>query len=492
MSWTAGIKLKSGNAVGGTDAEQHGGGAYANLLERFTSVRTAVALGVVITLVCLDGAVTGFGTASSVILVLASSLLAVSLAVSVVRARGLMGVEVADIVTQPSTTDADDYYPELTPTHSFDLTQDTIEACTEVRTSMRAALGFHVVSKAGGWNEMSRGLSHRRLTWLFHAGVLLCIAGALLTYLFAYEGTVTIAPGEPTAITAESPGRIQRLLGIGAAGPTLTLEPAASTTARTSAVALVYPEDPLSRLATGLRWGSVAYDPASVKRTTVRDWSSRVTVGATSEDTPYEQVVAPGRPLRAGGRTITHRGFQYTYHVRIADNPLLLVAEAGTEVVLPGVSAPVVFGPLRTGSIEGLDGKTTEIEPLAPVSVFKGVDLYGRRVYEDAGAVYPGSRMTFGATTITVAGVTEAAVLGYRYDPGAGVVKWAGLFVVVVMALRLYAPWYAVTYRVRERTGGIARLEMRITTRGFFADADRMAEKLRRDLSKNEVPLEPV
>ena len=104
---------------------------------------------------------------------------------------------------------------DFRPTMTLDLTQEGADAHIDVRKVLRAELGFHVVSKDDHVVVMEKGLDHGRLTSIYHAGLVVCFAAFALTFLVAYEDTVTIRPGEPVRLEPERPGRLLAAFGRG-------------------------------------------------------------------------------------------------------------------------------------------------------------------------------------------------------------------------------------------------------------------------------------
>ena len=53
-------------------------------------------------------------------------------------------------------------------------------------------LGFKKLYSDAGKTIMTKGLSYKWLTWLYHLGIFLCFIGFFLTYLFAFEDEIII------------------------------------------------------------------------------------------------------------------------------------------------------------------------------------------------------------------------------------------------------------------------------------------------------------
>src|SRR3972149_11383226 len=98
----------------------------------------------------------------------------------------------------------------FTPAKSFLVTQDAIRAHEETRRILKE-IGFRLVDKDNAWIAMERGLPYRWLTWGYHAGIVVCLAGILFTFLFAFEDTITLNAGSPQTVIPATTGRVQRI-----------------------------------------------------------------------------------------------------------------------------------------------------------------------------------------------------------------------------------------------------------------------------------------
>lgn len=368
------------------------------------------------------------------------------------------------------------------PTHTLYLTQGLAEANIEVRRVLRENLGLRLKSNDYEWMIMEKGLPYRWLTWLYHAGIIVCFTGFLLTYLFAFEGNITLKPGQPRPLSPDTTGRVQSLWKTKDGTTEFSLYLDEFITDYVQTPVLDYPKDRLSRLAIGLGWKVPSYglkdDSLSVK-----DWKSRLKVKKSGR-TLLEKTVFVNDPLRYGGYTFYQEGFEQKIKIRVDSNPILLDAKTDEELIVPGIGYPLKFGTLRAGTLYKIDGGVDRIKPFTAVK--RPVKASKDKKYEEIGRLEAGAPMDIDGRKIEIAGFEESSVLSYRYDPGTGILWWGGIFVIITMCLRFFGRWQMVAYRTGE-ADGIVFLELNISTKGLSADAERLAKRIEYHLTIDDL-----
>ncbi|MBI5491832.1 MAG: cytochrome c biogenesis protein ResB [Deltaproteobacteria bacterium] len=372
------------------------------------------------------------------------------------------------------------------PTHILSLTHDIPDAHIEVRRLLRERLGFRLLSKDGDWIVMEKGLSYRWLTWLYHAGIIACFLGFMLTYLFAFEDSITLAPNEAQTVAPSTNGRLQGLFHP-KHGPTdfhLLLED--FSTEYSESPELDFPKDKTSRLAIGLGWSKPGYEmkPESLS---VKDWRSRIKV-VQGGKTLLEKTIEINDPLRFGGYTFYQEGYEQRLKIRVYDNPIPLEVKTDEDAFIPGLDATLKFGTFRTGALHRLDGSVEKIKPFAFVKLKTGEEKY-----EDIGKIDLGGFLDINGSRVTLVDAAESSVLSYRYDPGVAVLWWSGIFVLVTMSLRFFGGWYRLAYAIDE-ADSIVMLKLNLNSKGLGADPSRIVRRLERYLTMDDIrpfPLPP-
>ncbi len=374
------------------------------------------------------------------------------------------------------------------PTHTFYLTQNIKDAASEVRQILREELGFRLIEKDNPWIVMEKGLPYRWLTWIYHAGIIICFLGIALTYLFAFEGDLTLKPLVPTPVSPDTAGRLTSLWKgkEGFAGFNLMLDD--FTAEYTETPHLDYPKDKISRLAMGLGWQVPAYKITD-ESLSPRAWKSRVRIIKGGQQA-LEQVIDVNYPLRYGGYTFYQIGFEQTLKIRVDDNPIPLETKADEDLFVPGMDTPLKFSPLKDGLLYRLDGGVEKLKPFTIVK--RRVKTEQEEVrYEDAGRLELGDSIELDGKRIALSNLTEASTLSYRYDPGAKILWWAGLPVLIAMGLRFFGGWYMIAYNLYEQDR-ITCLDIYLVTKGLGAGPERLKSRLEKALTRNDIKATPL
>ncbi|MEK7773352.1 MAG: cytochrome c biogenesis protein ResB [Deltaproteobacteria bacterium] len=377
------------------------------------------------------------------------------------------------------------------PTHSFKLTHDYPEALLETRRVLNEKMGFRLLSKDNEWIVMEKGLSCGWLTWLHHAGIVLCFFGFLLTYLFAFEDEITLKPHAPLAVSPNATGRLASLYRrtAGPAGFSLYLDDFITEYAHHPG--LEYPEDEISRLAIGLGWKPPEY---SMKDDSLspKNWMSRLKVIKNGRIVK-EKTIEVNDPLKYGGYTFYQAGYEQSLRIRVDYNPIALETKAGGDLMVPGIDAPLRFGAVRAGTLFRLDGGVEKIMPFTMVQAPVRSAGNGKK-FEELGKLELGGSIIVDNRRISLADYAENPVIRCRYDPGAGILWWGGAFTLAVMCLRFYGRRHMVAYAVDD-TDGMVCLNLHIDSKGLMAGTERLAEEIRFHLTKDDitpVPLPPL
>lgn len=375
------------------------------------------------------------------------------------------------------------------PSQSLYLTQGLTQAYSDTRKILSEGLGFKVVSKDAEWISMEKGpiLSYRALTWLYHAGMALCLIGLLLTYLFAYEDTLTLSPGKATPVETKEIGRLLKPFGI-SPKPGFSLLLDSFSTEHVQSPRLKYPKEKPSRLAIGLGWQGLTHEMNDESLFT-KDWRSGIKV-IKGGMAVKEKGIEINDPLKYGGYTFYQAGFSQTVKIRVNDNPLPLSVNLEDELAVPGLDAPIRFKELKTGTVERPNGS---IETLTPYTIVRqpatGAD--GKKKYIDAGRLELGSPVVIDGVRLTLVDFEEGSVLSYRFDPGFPILWWAGIFVLVTMTIRFFGAWYFISYNITE-SGNIVCLDLYVEAKGIPADCEGLLMKVEHMLTRGDIKPDPV
>ncbi|MBI5888554.1 MAG: cytochrome c biogenesis protein ResB [Deltaproteobacteria bacterium] len=380
----------------------------------------------------------------------------------------------------------------FSPDKTIYLTHGIAGAHVEVRRVLKEDLGFKLIFKDSEWIIMEKGLPMRLLTWAYHAGLLLCFFGLVLTYLFAFEDTMTLSPGKLQPISMKEPGRVQSLWKSSHTDRSFGLSLDEFSAEYVQAPRLDYPKDKLSRLAMGLGWkGREVALELKDDSIAPKNWRSRVRVikdGVFAE----AHTIEINDPLRFEGYTFYQTGYEQKLKVRVDASPILLETKTGEEIFLPGIENPLKFGDLKTGALYRLDGSVDRLIPFTTVKQAR--DANGpkdKRSYDDLGRLEQDGSITVDGRRITLAGIEESAVLSVRRDPGVNLLWTGGFITLIAMALRFYGGFYTAAYRVME-ADGITLLEVCLSTKGLWTNRESILRRLEYSLTRDDLKLTPL
>lgn len=382
------------------------------------------------------------------------------------------------------------FQKEFTPDRAIYLTHGIANAHVEVRRVLKEDLGFKLIFKDSEWIIMEKGLPMRLLTWAYHAGLLLCFIGLILTYLFAFEDTMTLSPGKLQTISMKEPGRVQSLWKSIHTDKSFGITLDEFSAEYVQAPRLDYPKDKLSRLAMGLGWKAPILE---LKDDSIapKDWQSRVLV---IKDGVFvtAHTIETNNPLRFEGYTFYQTGYEQKLKVRVDSSPILLETKTDEEIFIPGIENPLKFGEIKTGTLYRLDGSVDRLSPFTTVKQAK--DTNGpkdKRSYDDLGRLEQNNAITVDNRRITLANVEESAIFSVRYDPGVNILWTGGFITLIAMALRFYGGFYMAAYRVREE-GGITLLEVSVSTKGLWTNKEGILRRLEYSLTRDDLRLAAV
>lgn len=326
-----------------------------------------------------------------------------------------------------------------------------------------------------------KGLPFRWLSWAYHLCILLAIGGFCVTYLLAFEGEVTIPVGQRKPVPLNPTGTtwfsLVRLLGFGYEPKPRNVEVELErfSTEYVQWPNLEYPEKPTRRWAA--TWKSrgrrpkYKLDPDSVFP---RDWFSDLRVYEDGK-LVKEKKIEVNNPLRYAGLTFYQVGYEYGFDLRIGDENVRNIP-AEEPFTIPEMEGEFRLKTPHIGTLFRYDGKVEILSPSA------------RLQYRPPAGAWPGKWQTVATLPLgrpvkamhaemTLTTLKESSVLSYRYDPGVPILWVVTSAVMLLMALRIYLPWYQVRCHADSSTGRtIVTVNIRMV--GLFAQPDRIKQKL--------------
>ncbi|GAB4353060.1 MAG: cytochrome c biogenesis protein ResB [Candidatus Abyssubacteria bacterium] len=372
--------------------------------------------------------------------------------------------------------------------HSFSIACPANERTHEIENILRS-LGFRRVRYYSEDSSITRvivekGLPFRWLSWLYHLCILASIIGFLLTYLYAFEGELTIPVGERKTVSLASSSGVLRALH-----PHFKDEKPRPDQIEVELVDFIteYTEKPVLHYSDTLRnrffaaWGlagkSITY---SLSRNSLypRDWFSilRVYRNGTLVKTKKIEV---NDPLRYAGHTFYQIGYDYQFNLKVGEETLSDI-QANAPFSIPAIEGDLRLRTPKVGVLFRYDGR---LQILSPSATLEYRPPREPRTWSTVAELRLNQPKEVMQTQLTMTGFRESSVLSYRYDPGVPLLWIATAALMILMTLRLYVPWYQVRCH-SETSNGRTLVTAGIRMVGLFARPDRIMQKLSDELQK--------
>jgi len=339
-----------------------------------------------------------------------------------------------------------------------------------------------------GINILEKGWSYRWLTWGYHVAILFCFFGFLMTYMFAFEGEITLYPGEAATIKPAAINRWDKNSGHKHKKLDFKIMLDEFITEYNQFPQLDYPADKFSRLAIAMGWKDPKY-LLKGEAYAPKDWKSRLKV-MKGNQVVLEKTIEVNNPLSYQGITFYQAAYKQTLQVQIDDNPISFETDTDSELIIPGVDGMLKFDTIRTGTLFKKDGRTEKINAFTEVSLIKK-DRNGKTETEKLGRLEHDGGMYIGDKMISLREFKEASVLSYRYDPGVAILWWSGVSLLIAMTLRVFGAWYRIMYRLGKK-GGASYLLLTVKTKGLMANEERLIKMLKHSLVERTEPIDLI
>ncbi len=367
--------------------------------------------------------------------------------------------------------------------HSFSIACPTEERKHEIETILRT-LGFRRVRYYSEDSSVKRvvverGFPFRWLSWLYHVCILASLIGFCLTLLLAFEGEVAIPVGERKTVALRSPStswhKLMALLGTADEShpDQIEIELMSFLTEYTEKPELQYPDEPFRRLlaAWGPKGETITYS-LSKDSFYPRDWFSVLRVYRNGS-LVKEKKIEVNDPLRYAGLTFYQAGYDYQFDLRVGDETLTDI-QAETPFSIPSIEGELRLSTPRVGALFRYDGGRQTLSPSTKLQYRPPQEPRAWTTVADLSLGQPTEVMQ---TRLMLTSLRESSVLSYRYDPGVRLLWFSTAALLILMALRLYLPWYQVRCHA-DTSSGRTVVTAGVRMVGLFARPDRVLKKL--------------
>jgi cytochrome c biogenesis protein ResB len=288
--------------------------------------------------------------------------------------------------------------------------------------------GYRVKEVESGQGSRSfvaqRGLPSRPVSVIYHFGLALTFVGFLLSALTAFDGEVTLYPGETKKIPTTSPD-----MTINRWGKKLGMY-----------------RGNVDSVSLHLDSFKTEYTRYNMKYN-VKDWKSSVVL-RTKSGAEKKKVIEVNAPLRYGALTVYQMSYEQKFDVELSDTTINVVA--GNPFKIPGFdgnfSVRIVYA--------GVLIKEGSEEPIVP-----NADLYykepGAKKSARVGELTLGARHLYNGTPMIMRNFAEATGLSFRRDNGVAFLYVAFILFILGLFLRIFWPSYRVSAFLDEREGKV-------------------------------------
>ncbi len=319
-----------------------------------------------------------------------------------------------------------------------------------------------------------KGLPFWWLSWFYHIGIILAIAGFFLTALFAFENYIVLYPGKPDTISLRSSktrwNQYVRKFGMKVREETaedkylLTLKE--FRTEYYQGLKIDYPKEKMEKFKLGV--GLKKLEPSTKGFSYMpRMWLTHLDVKKPDGEI-LDARLWVNKPFRTGALTLYQMG--YEQKVNLLVNGEEIIAEARVPFQIKDIKGKFFVDHLKTGTLFKKDGSEEKITPLTTL-YYTPEDKPSEK--EALGEIRLSERLKAKDVVFEFKAYEEGSVLSYRKDPGVWLVGFACLFVFLGLFVRSLGAWYRIQCAVENDTAYVL-----ISTRGILADKDRIIGKL--------------
>jgi cytochrome c biogenesis protein ResB len=350
------------------------------------------------------------------------------------------------------------------------------KALTAKRYKILGESDATLTARKGPWPE---GVS-----LLYHLGMGVAIVGFFLSALFAFEGDVTLYPGEPVTV------------------PTVSAETGFHRFTHAEADT-VLPDDryvELTLRAFLTDWELYRNEENPSGKYYPRDWKSDLRV-VDDKGVGFEKMLEVNRPLRVSGLTFYQMAYEQEFDVVVLEDGEEVeraTAAAYAPFMLDSIEGTFYPGTLRVGTLYEKYRETRPVVPHIELS-WKPPQVLSRRdttvvdgdttIVALEGSAPPKEKVELGVLSAEVAlehegyvlmleNPYEGSVLSYRHDPGVMPLYIAITAFLIGLIIRTYWPSYRVQLWADE--GGQARLTFRAT--GMLGEPEVIEDVLVKEL----------
>jgi hypothetical protein len=334
---------------------------------------------------------------------------------------------------------------------------------------------------------VEKGFPIRWLSLAYHLFLLVALVGFAVSSLSAFGSVFALAEGERKPIPPASPKTpwttITGAFGINEESGQKRLEIELTDffiTYRESP-RLQYPASVSARFLS--LWKGATSRPRYILpkgSLTPGDWHSALNVYREGE-AAMRKTIDVGNPLRLAGITLHQIGYQHSFDLRPGEETLSNL-RAEEPFIIPQMEGQFLLETPRGGTVRKYGGGFEEA-PLSAKLKYRPPASSTSRSWKVVAELSPGQTVNVMHTPMTLSNVTESSILMYHSDPGAPLLLAVALSVIILMALRIYLPWYQVhCFAERMNDGALVTISIRMV--GLLARPERLKQRINEALRR--------
>jgi hypothetical protein len=395
----------------------------------------------------------------------------------------------------------------IEPDYTIYLTQEMETAKSTLKKVLGKRLGFRPLKVSDetlptvAWKK---GLWHGLSTIGCLTGALLLLLSLAITYGFAYDGTLALWPGVPEKITFETAWRTTERIQAGFDDKADRTEKETEWSVEVAGVEALYreskqiefPEKIADRMAYALGWQEAKFRVERSKELPAEIFADIRILRDRDDGTVAEQNLSLGgegrvlgrtssNSLRYAGHTFRVAGLLHLVSLSIDSSPIMLTVETDKEFFIPGSSATFLLTPIISGTLVTVDGNSRTLAPKTELSIDSG------QGFGTVGTLSNREFAYFAGRRLSISSYREGVLVEYRYNPGHVLFLLGAIILSLSLFLRYYLFNYLVLYTLCT-TRGIVTLQLEIRATGLASSKDRMARRIERILTENDIRPAPL
>lgn len=376
----------------------------------------------------------------------------------------------------------------------FSLPLPVDDAVNKLRHFFRPRLFRRIPVKTSDENTIGgfyeKGILHPiYLSLIYHFSVVLILVGCVITFLFAFEGEVTIFDDKPVEIaTISDKTTWHNLFRPSQVGESFVVPDNKKFEVGLKKFEIKYTHRP--RVKNFPMKGFAQRTKEIVKKDSFTvyskedsyypiEYSSQLKICDPSTSSPQkcrDVFIKVNLPLRYRGITFYQSAYDYRFDL-LANGENVEISKEG-KFKLPGIDGEFDKGEIISGKFVGRDGTTSSIQPFVKVSYTPpDPPQADEKARKEEFKILEGVEQEIKGAKVKVENLRAGTVLSYRHDPGLKPL-WVGAPILFfAMLFRAWGRWYRVSY-VIEKTREGANLYLHIHRTGIWGNEERILKKL--------------